>query len=76
MTNSIMAVTAAAAVQLPTHVSLRTMQPARLLRPRDFPGKDTGVSSHFLLQGIFLTQASPALAGRFFNTEPSVKPND
>ena len=24
--------------------------------PWDFPGKNTGVSSHFLLQGIFLTQ--------------------
>ena len=26
--------------------------------PWDFPGKDTGVGSHFLLQGIFLTQGS------------------
>ena len=39
----------------------------------DFPGKNTGVSCHFLLQGIFLTIAiesespsSPALVGRFF----------
>ena len=32
------------------------MQPARLLCPGDFPGKNTGVDSHFLLQGIFLTQ--------------------
>ena len=24
----------------------------------EFPGKDTGVSRHFLLQGIFLTQGS------------------
>ena len=31
-------------------------------RPRDFPGKNTGVSCHFLLQGIFLTQgSSPSL---------------
>ena len=29
-----------------------------LLRPWDFPGKNTGVGSHFLLQGIFLTQGS------------------
>ena len=34
------------------------MQLTRLLCPRDFPGKSTGVSSHFLLQGIFLTQGS------------------
>ena len=31
------------------------LQPARLLCPRDFPGKNTGVGCHFLLQGIFLT---------------------
>ena len=30
--------------------------PARLLCPWDFPGKSPGVGSHFLLQGIFLTQ--------------------
>ena len=29
-----------------------------MLRPWDFPGKSTGVSCHFLLQGIFLTQGS------------------
>ena len=50
------------------------------LRPWDFLGKNTGVSCHFLLQGIFLTQgielassASPVLAGRFFTTEPSAE---
>ena len=32
--------------------------PARLLSPWAFPGKDTGVGCHFLLQGIFLTQGS------------------
>ena len=32
--------------------------PARLLCPWDFPGKNTGVGSDFLLQGIFLTQGS------------------
>ena len=30
----------------------------RLLCPWDFPGKNTGVSCHFLLQGIFQTQGS------------------
>ena len=32
------------------------LQPTRLLCPWDFPGKNTGISCHFLLQGIFLTQ--------------------
>ena len=34
------------------------LQPARLLCPWNFPGKNTGVDCHFLLQGIFLTQGS------------------
>ena len=44
----------------------------RLLCPWDSPGKNTGVGSQALLQGIFLTQGSnsrlmsPALAGEFF----------
>ena len=37
---------------------LHGLQPARLLRPWDFPGKSTDVSSHSLLPGIFLTQGS------------------
>ena len=32
--------------------------PAKPLCPWDFPGKNTGVGSHFLLQGIFPTQGS------------------
>ena len=32
--------------------------PARLLHPWDFPGKNTGVGCHFLLQEIFPTQKS------------------
>jgi len=32
--------------------------PTSLLYPWDFPGKNTGVGCHFLLQGIFLTQGS------------------
>jgi len=34
------------------------MEPARLLGPWDFPGKNSGagVGCHFLLQGIFPTQ--------------------
>ena len=34
------------------------LQPGRLLYPWDFPGKNTGVGCHFLIQGIFLTQRS------------------
>ena len=32
------------------------LEPARVLRPRDLPGKNTGVGCHFLLQGIFPNQ--------------------
>ena len=38
--------------------------PARLLWPWDFPGKNTGVAYHFLLQGVFrpgIKPLSPAL---------------
>ena len=34
------------------------LEPARVLCPWDFPGKNTRVSCHFLLQGIFLSQGS------------------
>ena len=34
----------------------RRLLPARLLCPWDFPGKNTEVGCHFLLQGIFPTQ--------------------
>ena len=34
------------------------LQPTSLLRPWDFPGKNTGVGCHFLLQRIFSTQDS------------------
>ena len=34
------------------------LQPARLFRTWDSPGKNTGVGCHALLQGIFLTQGS------------------
>jgi len=40
----------------------------------NFPGRNTGVGCHFLLQGIFLTQENPTqvscIAGGFFTTEP------
>ena len=44
-------------------------RPSRLFCPWDFPGKNTGVGCHFLIQGIFLDQGSNprfyALAGRW-----------
>ena len=52
--------------------------PSRLLCPWDFPGKNTGVGCHFLLQGIFLTQGlnSGLLHCRqiFLPSEPPGKP--
>ena len=41
--------------------------PASLFCPWDFPGKNTGVGCHFLLQGIISTQGpQPASAVHFF----------
>ena len=34
------------------------LQPATLLCPWNFPGKNPGAGCHFLLQGIFQTQGS------------------
>ena len=58
--------------------SLRShgLQSIRLLCPWDFPGKNTGVGCHFLLQGIFPTQGynSCLLHGRqILYTEPPGK---
>ena len=38
----------------PALLRLHGFQPARLLCPWDFPGKNSGVGCHFLLQGISL----------------------
>ena len=52
----------------------RGLQPTWLLCPWDSPGNNTGVGSHALLQGIFLTQGSnlslmsPKLADGFLTT--------
>ena len=40
----------------PTLCDPQTAAAPRLLCPRNFSGKNTGVGCHFLLQGIFLTQ--------------------
>ena len=37
-------------------LQLHELYPARLLCPWDFPGKDTAVGCHALLQGIFPAQ--------------------
>ena len=37
---------------------LHGLESTRFLCPWDFPGKDTGLGCHFLLQGIFPTQRS------------------
>ena len=54
------------------------LQPARFLCPWDFPGKNTGMGCHCLLQGIFpnpgIEPTSNTLAGRFFTTAPSGEP--
>ena len=42
----------------PTLLQPHGLWPARLLCPWDFPGKNTGVGCHSLLQGIFSTQGS------------------
>ena len=49
--------------------------------PWDFPGKNTRMGCHFLIQGNLsnpgiepTSPVSPALAGRFFTTEPPGKP--
>ena len=42
----------------PTVLRLHDLWPIRLLCPWDFPGKNTGVGCHSLLQGIFATQGS------------------
>ena len=45
------------------------------LCPWDLPYKSIVMGCHFLLQGHLLTQGlNPALAGRFFATEPLRKP--
>ena len=61
-------------------------EPAKLLCPWDFPAKNTGESSYFLLQGIFLTQGlnlgllhcrwSLALKADSLPTEPPGKPSN
>ena len=55
--------------------SVMSLWPSRLLCPWGFPGKNTGVGWHFLLQGsswlrdqTHVSLVSPALEGTFFTT--------
>ena len=43
---------------MPDSLRPHGLLPTRLLCPWDFPGKNTGVRCHSLLQGIFMTQGS------------------
>ena len=69
-------------VTQPTSSNPMDYSPSGLLYPWNSSGKNTGVGSHPLLQGILLTQGSgepvspgpPVLAGRFFTTKPPGKP--
>ena len=51
-------------------------QPARLLCPWNSPGKNTGVGSHSLLQGMFpgIELMSPALQAYSLPSKPPGKP--
>ena len=57
---------------MPNSLQPYRLEPAWLSHPWTFPGKNTGVGRHVLLQGIFPTQGSnphltsSALAGGFF----------
>ena len=42
--------------QLRPTLQLHGLQPTRLLSPQDSQGKNTGLGSHSLLEGIFQTQ--------------------
>ena len=58
-----------------TSVQPHGLQPARLLRPWDSPGKNPGVGCHFLLQGVFLAQGlNPGLLHWQADSLPLVPP--
>ena len=53
---------------------LATPWTVAFLCPWDFPGKNTGMGCHFLLQGIFPAQVSCISSDGFFTFEPPGKP--
>ena len=50
------------------------LQPSRLLLPWKFPGKNTGVGCHALLQGIFPTQGSNPCLKRLLHWQADSSP--
>ena len=60
-------------------LALHGLKPSRLLCPWNSSGKNTGVGSHSLLQGIFpdpgIKPGSPALQADSLPFEPSGRPN-
>ena len=46
-----------------------SMEPAKLLCPWSFPGKNTGEGCHFLLQGIFWTQVTCINTTNYLSTK-------
>ena len=59
----------------PLQTTLHGLQPARLLCPWNFPGKNTGMGCHFLLptQGLNVSPASAALQADSFTSGPPGK---
>ena len=59
-------------------LQLHGLQPARFLCPWDSPGKNTGVGTHFILQGIFpepgIKPGCSALQADSLPSEPPGKP--
>ena len=52
------------------------LQPARLLCRWNFPGKNTGVSCHFLLHSIFLTKGSNPCRSHLLQGQAGSLPNE
>ena len=70
-----------ATMSCPSLLPPHGLQATGLLYPWDFPGMNSGLGYHFLLQGIFPTHLlNPSLlyllqlAGRFFSIEPPGRP--
>ena len=61
----------------PTPLWPHGLKPTRLLCPRDFPGKNTGVVAISFFRGSYnsgIKLVSPALAGKCFTIKPPRKP--
>ena len=56
LSSSVLCCCCVVAKSCPTLLQLSRLQPSSLICPWGYPGKNTGMGYHFLLQGIFLTQ--------------------